>query len=524
MTAPASLVYFGDSFTDGGALFAATSKVLAIPFPIASAGYAGVFSNGPVYAQVAPALLGAGVQNYAVGGARAVGSRALQEFITVNGGEALVLPGAEAADLAFDTNLGAQVGRFLAESAAAGGVAPKTTASILIGLNDYGNFVPSSPETALAEAAALVNAVVTATLGAASAVLAAGVQSVVLNTLPSFRTLAASALTDEATLALGDQIVAAHNAALADGAAALRGLGLSVTVVDFGAMAAAFAEDLPTHGVIAPLGAPILLGDAGNPDIDVAPDGEITLSFPPNPLVAGLDPDQVAYFDFLHPSAAAHGVFGAFQAAALTTGVRFLGAAADHVVGSGAAEVVFGGAGNDILTMRGGADIAFGGLGDDRLCGDNGRDILSGGAGDDVVHGGSGADVVAGGRGDDTVTGGKGDDVLIDGLGSDVLLGGRGRDTFLYTEAALIGGTTGVDCDFFDGGAGRDMLVLALSAGTRAAVEAELAASCGPVRGIAALGLTLRSIETIRFVDDRADLATVATTARLAEADLWGLV
>lgn len=524
MTAPTSLVYFGDSFTDGGALFAATSKVLAIPFPIASAGYAGVFSNGPVYAQVAPALLGAGAQNYAVGGARAVGSRALQEFITVNGGEALVLPEAEAADLAFDTNLGAQVGRFLAESAAAGGVAPGTTASILIGLNDYGNFVPSSPGTALAEAAALVNAVVTATLGAASAVLAAGVESVVLNTLPSFRTLAVSALTDEATLALGDQLIAAHNAALADGAAALRGLGLSVTVVDFGAMAAAFAEDLPTHGVIAPLGAPILLGDAGNPDVDVSEDGAIALSFPPNPQVAGLDPDQVAYFDFLHPSAAAHGVFGAFQAAALTTGVRFLGASADRFVGSEAAEVVFGGAGNDRLALRGGPDIAFGGLGDDRICGGRGRDILSGGGGDDVVLGGACADVVAGGRGDDVVIGGRGDDVLIDGLGSDLLWGGAGCDVFLYSEAALIGGTTGLDHDRFDGGAGRDRLVLALSAATRIDVEAELAATTGAVRSIDALGLKLRSIETIHIVDDISHLAATATSTRLAEADLWGLV
>jgi Ca2+-binding RTX toxin-like protein len=403
-------------------------------------------------------------------------------------------------------------------------VAPGATASFLIGLNDYGNFVPSSPATALAEAAALVNAVVTTTLGAATAVLSAGVGSVVLNTLPSFRTLAASALTGEAALALGDQIIAAHNAALASGAAALRGLGLSVTVVDFGAMAAAFAEDLPTHGVIAPLGAPILLGDAGNPDIDVSPTGEITLSFPPNPLLAGLDPDQVAYFDFFHPSAAAHGVFGAFQAAALTTNVRFLGASADRLHASRGAEVAFGGAGNDTLAMGDGADVAFGGLGDDRICGDRGRDILSGGAGNDVIRGGKGADVAAGGRGDDTVSGDTGDDVLIDGLGSDVLFGGAGRDTFLYVEAALIGGTTGLDHDRFNGGAGCDTLVLALSAGTRAAVEAELAAASGPVRGVAALGLTLRSIETIRFVEDRADLATVATAARLDEADLWGLV
>jgi Ca2+-binding RTX toxin-like protein len=519
-----SLVYFGDSFTDGGALFAATAKVLAIPFPIAAAGYAGVFSNGPVYAQVAPALLGASAQNFAVGGARAVGSRPLQEFITVNGGEALVLPGAAAGDLAFDTNFGAQVGRFLAASAAAGGVAPGTTASILIGLNDYGNFAPSSPETALAEAAALVNAVATATLGEASRLLAAGVGSVVLNTLPSFRTLAVSALTDEATLSLGDQIIGAHNAALASGAAALRALGLSVAVVDFGTMAAAFVEDLPTHGVIAPLGAPILLGDAGNPDIDLSPEGEITLSFPPNPLVAGLDPDQVAYFDFFHPSAAAHGVFGAFHAAALSTGVDFLEAGADDRTPGRGAETVFSRGGDDSLRLGRGDDVAFGGAGDDSLRGGEGDDILSGGQGDDTASGGPGDDVVAGGRGDDVLFGREGDDALIDGLGSDWVSGGFGDDLFLYAEAALIGGVTGLDRDTLSGGAGDDTLILALSDGTRAAVEAELAETSGSVKTIAALGLTLRSIETILFVEDRAALAAAESTARLAEADLWGLV
>jgi Ca2+-binding RTX toxin-like protein len=524
MPAPARLVYFGDSFTDGGALFAATSKALAIPFPIVSAGYAGVFSDGPVYAQVAPALLGAPVANYAVGGARAVGSRTLSEFIVANGGTALVRPDATAEDLAFDTNLGAQVGRFLADSAAAGGVAPGTTVSILIGLNDYANFAPSSAAAAPFEAAALVAGVVGATLAAAGAALAAGVDAVVVNTLPSFRSIAAGTLADPQTAALGDQLIAAHNAALATGAAQLRALGLPVRVTEFGAMLDEIAADLPTFGVIAPLGAPVLLGDGGNPTVTAGPDGEIELGFPANPLAALLDPDQFAYFDFFHPSAATHGALGAFQALALSgADVRFFGAGAQTGMGGAGVDALFGGAGDDQLSGRDGDDVAFGGVGDDVARGGRGDDVVSGGAGRDRLFGDAGRDVAAGGRGNDVVQGGCGDDVLIDGLGCDLLCGGRGDDAFLHTDPILIGGAPGARDRFF-GGAGFDTLYLALSAPTRAAVEAEIGAAPGAVAAVATLGLTLRSIERVVYVDDRGDLADVAAGARLSEADLWGLV
>ena len=82
--------------------------------------------------------------------------------------------------------------------------------------------------------------------------------------------------------------------------------------------------------------------------------------------------------------------------------------------------------------------------------------------------------MVAGSDGDDVQTGGAGRDLLVDGLGFDLLRGDGGRDAFLYTEAALIGGSNALDGGCFSGGVGRDTLYLALTDATRAAVEAEL--------------------------------------------------
>ena len=64
--------------------------------------------------------------------------------------------------------------------------------------------------------------------------------------------------------------------------------------------------------------------------------------------------------------------------------------------------------------------------------------------------------MVAGSDGDDVQTGGAGRDLLVDGLGFDLLRGDGGRDAFLYTEAALIGGSNALDGGCFSGGVGRD--------------------------------------------------------------------
>jgi Ca2+-binding RTX toxin-like protein len=168
------------------------------------------------------------------------------------------------------------------------------------------------------------------------------------------------------------------------------------------------------------------------------------------------------------------------------------------------------------VQVQAGADTVIGGLGADALSGGEGDDILAGGSNNDVLSGGSGADVLAGGVGNDLLNAGSGNDVLIDGLGSDVLLGGEGDDVFLFCDPELIGGASATDLDTLDGGSGQDTLYLALSDWQRQIYEA--------YGDLSEIGIVAIGIEEIILVDNRLELANVASDARLEEADLWGLV
>ena len=65
------IVFFGDSFSDGGGLFDLTTQVLSVS-PLVEAGYGAGFTNGTVYADVLPVLLGVSTSNYAIADARAI--------------------------------------------------------------------------------------------------------------------------------------------------------------------------------------------------------------------------------------------------------------------------------------------------------------------------------------------------------------------------------------------------------------------------------------------------------------------
>jgi len=131
--------------------------------------------------------------------------------------------------------------------------------------------------------------------------------------------------------------------------------------------------------------------------------------------------------------------------------------------------------------------------------------------------------VIAGSDGDDVAFGGGGRDLMIDGLGHDVIRAGAGNDAILYTEAARLGGANADDGGRFAGGGGFDTLYLALGDATRAAVEAELRAGHAS-QSLETIGVTTRSVEAYVFVDPDDPAAGILTGARLAEADLWGLV
>lgn len=327
---------------------------------------------------------------------------------------------------------------------------------------------------------------------------------------------------------MGDRFVGLHALALLGGAEALTAAGTPTEVVRLDQLTADIAADPQTFGFLT-LDEPILLGFGTNPTIEPTPEG-VELSFPANDLVADLAPDQVAFYDFLHPTTALHGVFAAFSAASLTKDKTVLSPFFDFFPGGPDDDFVLARSGSDLLLLGDGDDEAFAGLDNDTVLGGGGNDLAAGGAGNDRLFGGAGHDLLAGNTGDDRAFGGPDADILIGGLGSDHLAGNAGDDLFLYTEAGLIGGVTGVSSDHVDGGVGTDTLVLAVSPSTRDDVAAEIANGGGSagLYSFSSLNLEARNIENVVLVGERRDLALSASSDDLAEllasADLWGLV
>lgn len=119
----------------------------------------------------------------------------------------------------------------------------------------------------------------------------------------------------------------------------------------------------------------------------------------------------------------------------------------------------YGGAGNDQIRSSGENDNIFGGTGndvvyasggDDRVRGEGGADSLWGGHGVDVIQGGYGNDRLDGGGGNDRLYGGNGDDTLTGDEDGDRLYGGAGNDRFVDSHPSEYYG--GPLVSFNDGG------------------------------------------------------------------------
>ncbi|HRO16522.1 MAG TPA: hypothetical protein PLL33_16065, partial [Paracoccus sp. (in: a-proteobacteria)] len=354
------------------------------------------------------------------------GSQSLGDFFTELGfTDALLVPPTDPR-LDLDINLGAQVDRFAAETACT--PLGKATGFILAGSNDF--FRISTPS----DAPAVIGAAVQATLTAATDLLALGMGEVVIATLPLPLFFPAFAAMDPVQAGQFNAMSAAHSAALAQGVGALQAQGQDVRLLDMRPITHAIMEDPSGFGLIAPYG---LTLETGAPD-----------------ALAGYDEDQVAFWNPLHPSAATHGVLGAYTAFALEHDPTALSAGPDSVAAGHGTDLVLGLEGDDAIRLGAGSDFGFGGSGSDTVRGGNGHDLVSGGTGNDLLLGQNGRDVLDGDEGSDRLFGGHGRDVLIDGLGSDLCRGGTGADQFLFTQAELIGGTTGTDADLFVGGKG----------------------------------------------------------------------
>lgn len=481
-----SLVFFGDSLTDNGNLFALTGGA-APPSPPY---FEGRFSNGPTYAEIVPGLLGVPDANFAFGGAEALtdGSEdPLQQAI----------------------NLPSQLSTYLSTLPPTG-AADGTAAVLNIGNNDY---LRLSPTATPAEIGLTIQSVLGSVQTASLQLLSSGVDKIIFFTLPSVAVTPLGATLPPAALAGAVAIIEAHNAGLKALAAGLAASGADVEVVDIFRLANELAADKETFGF-------------------AVTDQQLLL----NP---GADPDSFAFFDAIHPTEEAHQVQAAFATATLlASSVSLLDAGNDAVNGGSGSDLVFTGSGNDTVHSGAGSDSVFAGIGNDRVEAGRGDDIVAGGAGNDHIWGGLGSDVLAGNRGNDWIDGGAGADALIAGGGADALFGGAGNDRLIFDEAD---GMTGRS--YADGGAGRDVLQLNVSAETFASASfqydlCDLAHEARWWRGLDdgefdAIGLRFDDIERVEISVDgvlqvafgRGPIATDTGLAeQLATADLWGLV
>ncbi|EYD77289.1 hypothetical protein Rumeso_01129 [Rubellimicrobium mesophilum DSM 19309] len=489
------IYFFGDSLTDDGNLSPPPGLVSDEALD-AYVGAGGRISDGPTYAEHVDDILGLPESgNYAMAGAEAAGRQRLGDFIDEFSGGGQLLVSETDPRLDLDINLGAQIDRFAAD---ASGAAPEdATGFILIGANDFLNIVGG------ADPAVVVPAAVAATLSGATDLLGLGLDDAVIATLPVPRFFPALGELSPEQLDQVEAISDAFAAGLAQGVGALRLLGQDVRLLDMRPISEAILDDPSGFGLIAPYGLTLKGGDQDE--------------------LARYDRDQVAFWNPLHPSAATHGVLGAYTAFALEHDPIGLTADADHEAAGAGADLVLGLGGGDAIGLGAGSDLGFGGSGEDTILAGRGNDLASGGSQDDLLKGQRGKDVLDGDEGSDQLSGGRAGDVLIDGLGSDLARGGAGADRFLFTEAELVGGTTGEDEDLLIGGKGTDTLWLALGRSTLRSLGDELT-EADPQEALADLGIEVRGIEEIRVVAGRAGFEALSHDAWFQPADLWGLV
>ncbi len=489
-----SLVFFGDSLTDNGNLFALTGLPLSPP-------YAQRFSDGQTYAEYLPGRIGVTVQNFAFGGAEAsteATDSPIQQFI----------------------NLGSQVDQYLARLG--GQPAPDgAAAGLFIGNNDYLRFVPNAVEPIELQVGRVVGNVIGTINAQVQRLLGVGVDKILLFTLPSVAVTPLGNALSPAQLAGAEAINAANNGALVNLAAGYAAAGIDVTLVDTARFAREIDADAETFGFLVT-------------DIPVVTNG--------GTVRTGIDnvfaPDEIAFFDEIHPTTAAHGATAAFVAATLEADrVQLLNAGNDVVHTLFGNDFVLTGLGNDRISVGFGEDTVLAGAGNDTIDGGFGRDVLSGGGGNDRVHGGFGDDLLAGNVGDDYLDAGFGNDVLVAGRGSDSLEGGFGNDIFFIKNEA---GMT--DRDVVDGGFGFDTVRIEITADVWASTQYqnELSAfvsrmSHGEFRDgqIASLGLRLEDVERLEIyvgdtlVDSFGRQGPPVSTAQnrlIADADLWGFI
>jgi hypothetical protein len=184
-------------------------------------------------------------------------------------------------------------------------------------------------------------------------------------------------------------------------------------------------------------------------------------------------PNEVAFFDGIHPTSAAHGILAAFADAVLTSdSTQFLDGTQSVIHAGHGDNFIFATpinpanpALNDDYTIFGGSgdNVIFAGSGNVTVHGGSGSDLIAAGSGNAALHGGSGADVLeTNSTGTNMLAGGEGGDALIvNRAGTNALLGGSGNDLFVFKESASIvksDGSFNFGQQVISGGSGHDTL------------------------------------------------------------------
>ena len=99
---------------------------------------------------------------------------------------------------------------------------------------------------------------------------------------------------------------------------------------------------------------------------------------------------------------------------------------------------IFGTAAADTIIGTDVADLIFAFAGDDMIFGGEGNDCIIGGDGEDLIFGNAGGDHLVGGEGNDVIKGFSGDDKLTGGAGTDILDGGDDYDVSYDSASDII--------------------------------------------------------------------------------------
>ena len=472
--------FFGDSLTDSGRL---PQPVRPDPPYVG-----GRFTNGLVYAQILPRELGVSSSNYAFGGAEASANSS-------NPGQLII--GLAAQVTAFEAKYGFD------------GPPPGTAVSIFIGANDYFNADPQDEK--------VVGSVLEGIDDAAVGLAQAGADRIVLYNLPDISKTPRGRALPADERADADGLIAAHNSGLRKLALTYNDAGVPTTIVDVNRLTREIAADQGTFGLKV-IDKPLYLPDSND-------------KLQATGVTSVASPDQVAFFDDIHPTRVVHAILAVFSEATLRADkVTFGSSRGDVIHGTAKADFIVAGLGDDAISASGGNDVVLAGRGDDVVNGSGGSDLLSGGRGDDVLRGSIGSDLLAGNADDDVLGGGAGNDVLILGTGLDLAAGNEGNDLFIVTDDAL----TGFDRVY--GGAGRDTLRIDVSADVFAlqAFQDEVHHFvAGDLTILRSVGLMARDVERLEvFVDGARKFATglaavdqgAAAKALIHDADLWGFL